>query len=48
MYFKSVRDDIRQDECDDTIEKKKNQTASASLDEQTAKTRPSENIAELN
>ena len=23
VYFKSVRDDIRQDECDDTIDKKK-------------------------
>lgn len=28
--------------------KKKNQTASANLDEQTAKTRPPDNIAELN
>lgn len=48
VYFKSVRDDIRQDECDDTIDKKKKQTASANLDEQTAKTRQPDNIAELN
>lgn len=43
MYFKSVREDIRkdecdEDECDDTIdENTQNQTVSANLDKQTAK-----------
>ena len=49
MWFKSVRDDIRKDECDDTIdENNKIKPLALTLVDKWSKNRPPENIAELN